>query len=227
MSSDPLHEIDDPIARITAAKQKQRRIILGFAGAVLAAMAVIPRYLGFGVFGISAAMAHNVNVWVYNTTGGDASLTMTRIARIATPEVTRLEAWATQTLYPKTGERTLTLDFDGQMRRFEYDLQRDTFISLGNTLCYAVFDVTELYNAEAATAPAFTVVDRIPAHQNIYEPTSRTFIPPRARMPQTASTPVHWMEDVDCGLLNPTMNEALEMRAQTILQEREMPDEEL
>lgn len=225
MSNDWSNDADDSIARIAQARKQQQRLAQIGGALLLAAIAVVPMLFGNGLFGLSACGRDDVNLWIYNTTDAPVEVTLRRDAIIASSEAHALDAYGTVTLFTSAGKRSVTIQNQGADETLTLDLQRPTLLSVGSTLCYAVLDITELYNKESAAQPAFRVVDRIPAGQSIYESSAQTFIPPRARMPRTAQSPVHWAEDFDCALLAPEMEETLMLRAQTKLIEREGPAE--
>lgn len=226
MSNDFQHEIDDPIEKIREARKKERKMWLAVGGVIVALIGLLPIAFGVGPFGIGVMGKDQINVWIYNTTiEDDVEAAIRRKAPLASEDRFTLGAYETTSTFIPTGARELTTTVAGKTETFDVAFRNHTFLSVGGALCYAVFDITEMYNEAAATQPAFSVVDRIAQGQVVYESKARTMVPPRARMPKTAHSPVHWVEDFDCGLLAPELEDVLKLRAQATLQAREAPEE--
>lgn len=218
-------EAADPIARIAHARRQQRKLWTGLAVGILLLAALLPMGFGLGPFALGNAGKDEIQVWYYNTTDQPATIGISRIAPFASPTLTELGPYDTHFFTTHTGTWALTLTGAGATQTQEVELKSHTIVSHGSQLCYAVFDISQLYNEAAAQVPAFTVIDRIRPETSVYQTSAQTLVPPRARMPKIGQTPVHWVEDFDCGLLDPSLEEALKIRAQTILMEREVPDE--
>lgn len=213
---------EDSFQRAREAKTRERRSYLIFVSALLILAGVVPALFGFGAFGLKSCGDERVQVWFYNPTDESVSV------RLAIPAPLGVEALETippdgiRQLYFRTGERTLDVHTpDGAKERHNISLQRKTVVTFGDKTCYALFDMTAFYKDQSVEATDLTLLERIPAGTLIYTTEADTFVVPRQSMPRRGVGTVHWMEDFDCGLLEPDLEDELLMLARVRMEERE------
>lgn len=217
-----IQEQEDSFQRAREAKARERRGFLAFAGVLVILGAVVPSLFGFGAFGLKSCGDERVQVWFYNPTNETVS------ARLAIPAPLGVEAHQSippdgiRQIYFRTGERTLELQSpSGFHEQHEISLQRQSVVTFGEETCYALFDMTNFYQDQGVVAADLALIDRIPAGTRIYTSQSDTFVVPRQAMPRRGFGSVHWLEDFDCALMAPELEDELLMLARVRMEERE------
>lgn len=214
-------EQEASIARSQKKRAADRRLAAIIVVVAIAIAALYPALIGIGPFGVKSFRAESVHLWVYNTTEKTAHVETAYRAPLAHVHELQIAPMEINRLFLKAGQRRLKIVAGDVTEKSHFDLTNDTFITIGDSTCYAVFDVTNFYSEAMPEDDDITLVERIPAGTRMYVSKADTLVFPRQSMPRRAFGEVHWAEDFDCGLLAPEQEDTLMMRARVKLETRE------
>lgn len=214
-------EQEDSIERGKVQRRRNNRFALALLALFLVLGASGPAVIGLGPFGLNSCNAQGINVWVYNPTSTPATMTARYRAPLAHTYAMDVEPMGIGRLFFDTGTRAVEVKAGSYSLSREIAFTNHALITVGGATCFAVFDMSAFYDDARRQPDTLEIIARIPAGQDLYISDANVLIAPRQNMPRRAGGVVHWVEDFDCGLMDPSAEDVLLMRAQTKLENRE------
>lgn len=183
--------IDDPAPRSDSRFIVVLLVVLG-----VGILGGLPWAMGLGPFGLRQFLSHDVTLWVINTSGQDLTIQLTndppRLVRNFTVE--QIDTLSGQTV-------VATLNAAGEvLEEHPWDLQEDALLNALGSECMAVVDLDGYYG-EGADGQ-LDIVARIRRDDRLYTLQADQVLLPRHTMPDTIRGTMHWIETVNCELLD-------------------------